>query len=75
MAEPSPLQGPIDLEFPPLPAAGRVFRANRRVRLGDVTPRGRLRLDAAVRYLQDIAHDDAREAAYADRDGWGTSEP
>lgn len=61
---------PVELEFVPVPQAGRVFRAARRVRLGDVTPRGRLRLDACVRYLQDIAHDDAREAAYADRDGW-----
>lgn len=61
---------PSALEFPAVPGTGRVFRATRRVRLGDVTPRGRLRLDAAVRYLQDIAHDDAREAAYADRDGW-----
>jgi len=61
---------PITLEFPAVPGVGRVFGATRRVRLGDVTPRGRLRLDAAVRYLQDIAHDDAREAAYADRDGW-----
>lgn len=44
--------------------------ASRRVRLGDVTPRGRLRLDACVRYLQDVAHDDSREAPYADKDGW-----
>lgn len=58
------------LEFPPRPANGRVFTAARRVRLGDVSPRGRLRLDACVRYLQDIAHDDAREATYADKDGW-----
>lgn len=70
MPQPTPEPGPVGLEFPPFPATGRVFRAARRVRLGDVTPRGRLRLDAAVRYLQDIAHDDAREAAYADRDGW-----
>lgn len=64
------LSAPTSLEFPEVPGVGRVFRATRRVRLGDVTPRGRLRLDAAVRYLQDIAHDDAREAVYADRDGW-----
>jgi len=70
VSQSSPASRPVELEFPPLPATGRVFRAGRRVRLGDVTPRGRLRLDAAVRYLQDIAHDDAREAAYADRDGW-----
>ena len=61
---------PVELEFPGLPRSGRVFRATRRVRLGDVSPRGRLRLDACVRYLQDIAHDDAREAAYTDKDGW-----
>ncbi len=60
----------FELEFPLIPGVGRVVRTQRRVRLGDVTPRGRLRLDAAVRYLQDIAHDDARDAAYADRDGW-----
>ena len=70
MSQTSPTPDPAELEFTALPGVGRVFRANRRVRLGDVTPRGRLRLDAAVRYLQDIAHDDAREAAYADRDGW-----
>ncbi|MFM2113860.1 MAG: hypothetical protein RL643_818, partial [Actinomycetota bacterium] len=29
------------------------------MRLGDVTPKGRLRLDATARYLQDIATDDA----------------
>ena len=65
----SPSSPPF-LEFPTVPGAGRVYGSSRRVRLGDVTPRGRLRLDGAVRYLQDIAHDDAREAAYADRDGW-----
>lgn len=58
------------VEFSQPPTAGRVFSATRRVRLGDVTPRGRLRLDACVRYLQDIAHDDARDAAYVDKDGW-----
>ena len=34
----------------------------RRVRLGDVTPRGRLRLDATARYLQDVANDDATDS-------------
>jgi acyl-ACP thioesterase len=61
---------PKDVEFSQPPMVGRVFAATRRVRLGDVTPRGRLRLDACVRYLQDIAHDDARDAAYVDKDGW-----
>jgi acyl-ACP thioesterase len=58
------------LEFVPVPTEGRIFRAERRVRLGDVTPRGRLRLDGVVRYLQDVSHDDTREADYADKDGW-----
>lgn len=51
---------------------GRLHRTRRRVRLGDVTPGGRLRLDAAVRYLQDIANDDARDAGTggADLHGW-----
>lgn len=50
--------------------AGRVFHSIRRVRLGDVTPRGRLRLDAAARYLQDIANDDAVDGNYSDIHGW-----
>lgn len=58
------------LEFLPIPNVGRVFSASRRVRLGDVTPRGRVRLDAVVRYLQDVSHDDTKDADYADKDGW-----
>lgn len=52
------------------PGKGRVFRSVRRVRLGDVTPRGRLRLDAAARFLQDIANDDAVDGKYSDIHGW-----
>lgn len=58
------------LEFLAVPPQGRIFTAGRRVRLGDVTPRGRLRLDATVRYLQDVSHDDTEDANYADKDGW-----
>jgi acyl-ACP thioesterase len=54
----------------PEPVAGRVFAAERRVRLGDVSPRGRLRLDAIVRYLQDVADDDTRAAGFVDAQGW-----
>ena len=32
------------------------------MRLGDVDPSGRLRLDAIARYLQDVASDDAADA-------------
>jgi acyl-ACP thioesterase len=49
----------------PLPAAGRVFRSSRRIRLSDRDARGRLRLDAVARYLQDVASDDVDET------GWG----
>jgi len=52
------------------PVTGRVFATQRRVRLGDVTPKGRLRLDATVRYLQDIANDDAVDGQYSDIHGW-----
>lgn len=54
----------------PLPEIGRRFGTARRVRLGDVTPKGRLRLDATARYLQDIANDDAVDGNYSDVHGW-----
>ena len=50
----------------PLPSRGRTFAARRRVRLADVDPRGRVRLDALARLLQDVAIDDVQET------GWGT---
>jgi acyl-ACP thioesterase len=40
------------------------------VRLGDVSPKGRLRLDAAARYAQDVANDDAVDAIGEDAAGW-----
>src|SRR3954447_4947253 len=48
-----------------LPAAGRTFTGQRRVRLGDCSPGGRLRLDAAARYVQDLSDDDTRDAGLA----------
>ena len=54
----------------PEPLSGRVFATKRRVRLGDVNPQSRLRLDATARYLQDIATDDAVDGAYSDIHGW-----
>ena len=47
-----------------LPESGRRFSVVRKVRLGDVTPKGRLRLDAVARYLQDIATDDSLDGGY-----------
>ena len=51
------------VELVPLPERGRRVTAERAVRLGDVTPTGRLRLDALARYLQDIAGDDLADAS------------
>jgi acyl-ACP thioesterase len=52
----------------PLPSEGRTFAESRRVRLTDLDPRGRLRLDAVARFLQEIAIDDVDES------GWGAPE-
>ena len=53
-----------------VPTSGRVYRAARSVRLGDVRPSGRLRLDALSRYLQDLANDDANDAGLENAMGW-----
>jgi acyl-ACP thioesterase len=52
------------------PPAGRVFEGARRVRLADVSPAGRLRLDAAARFLQDLSADDTADAALPDAAAW-----
>jgi len=54
----------------PVPSAGRVFRAGRRVRLGDVDPTGRLRLDSIARYLQDVSGDDTDDSRLPDAQDW-----
>lgn len=60
----------VDGAAPPLPGppgpGARTHAATRRVRLADVTPDGRVRLDSVARYLQDVAGDDAREAGLGD---------
>lgn len=43
------------------PESGRIFTGERRVRLGDVDPTGRLRLDALTRYTQDVSNDDTTD--------------
>jgi acyl-ACP thioesterase len=52
------------------PESGRTYSGTRSVRLGDVSPKGRLRLDALARYLQDVANDDASEALGDDAMAW-----
>lgn len=57
-------------EITPRPDVGRVFQAGRRIRLADVDPTGRCRLDALVRHLQDIARDDAADSTMANPNNW-----
>jgi acyl-ACP thioesterase len=52
------------------PSSGRVFEGARRVRLADVSPAGRLRLDATARFLQDLSADDTADAALPDAEAW-----
>lgn len=40
------------------------------VRLGDVSPKGRLRLDAVARYVQDVSNDDTVDAGLRDDMSW-----
>lgn len=54
----------------PIPASGRVFRRERRVRLGDVDSSGRLRFDAVARYLQDVATDDSDDLGSLEARAW-----
>jgi acyl-ACP thioesterase len=51
-----------------IPDRGRTFSARRHARLADLDARGRLRLDAIARFLQDVAIDDVAET------GWGVPE-
>lgn len=60
----------VDFEMVPPHGVGRTFSSRRRVRLGDATPLGRMRLDAVARFLQDIANDDSRDAQWSDPHWW-----
>jgi acyl-ACP thioesterase len=57
------------LSSPPA-APGRTFTVHTRVRLGDVSPKGRLRLDGVARLLQDVATDDALDGAPEEDATW-----
>ena len=54
----------------PPPAAGRVFTAGYPIRRTDVTPDGRLRLDALARFVQDVAEDDVADSGLSEPYGW-----
>jgi acyl-ACP thioesterase len=53
-----------------LPSSGRRFTTERKVRLSDASPGGRLRLDAVARYLHDVANDDASDVDLPDAMFW-----
>ncbi|CAN5532282.1 acyl-[acyl-carrier-protein] thioesterase [soil metagenome] len=61
---------PTEPELVPVPTRGRTFTAERRVRWGDTDVDGVLRLDAAARYLQDVANDDTRDAGHDPSSPW-----
>jgi len=58
------------LEYLPPPSSGRRFTGGQRVRLGDTDPEGRLRPDAAARYLHDVAADDWDDTGIDSGDLW-----
>ena len=58
------------MSLPPPAPESRVFTLTTRVRLGDVSPRGRLRLDGIAKLLQDVATDDAEDGAPGEEAGW-----
>ena len=60
----------LAFEMVPRVRTGREFTWRRRVRLGDATPNGRMRLDAVARFLQDVANDDSRDAQWSDPHWW-----
>ena len=56
--------------FVPDPVSGRIFATSRLVRMTDVTPSGRLRLDAVARYLQEAAEDDVTDSGWDEPYDW-----
>ncbi len=54
----------------PAVEGGRRFSGERKVRLGDVDPTGRLRFDALTRYAQDVSDDDTTDAGLSPEVGW-----
>jgi len=58
------------VSLPPPSSESRVFTTPSRVRLGDVSPKGRLRLDGIAKLMQDVATDDALDGAPEEDAGW-----
>lgn len=53
-----------------LPASGRTHAHVRRVQFADVSPQGRLRLDALARMFQDVSDEDTTDAGFPPDDPW-----
>jgi acyl-ACP thioesterase len=62
-------ENPLD-QLVPEPDVGRRYRATRRARFGDISPGGRLRLDAIARYLQDVSSDDTADSGLENDLAW-----
>jgi acyl-ACP thioesterase len=58
------------LELLPRPGVGRLYTGRRLARFGDLSPGGRLRLDAVARYLQDVSSDDTTDSGLDDDLAW-----
>lgn len=52
------------------PTAGRVYEHRRRVNLADGSPRGRVRVDALARMLQDVSDEDTTDAGFPPDEPW-----
>ena len=52
------------------PATGRIHGHRRRVTLADGSPRGRVRLDALARMLQDVSDEDTTDAGFPPDEPW-----
>lgn len=71
MAAESPVESPVDdpLEIDP-PDQGRIHSHRRRVHLADTSPKGRARLDALARMLQDVSDEDTTDAGFPPDEPW-----
>lgn len=52
------------------PDRGRIHSHRRRIQFADVSPAGRLRLDALARFLQDISDEDTIDAGFPPDEAW-----
>ena len=71
MAPESRVESPVDdpLEIEP-PNDGRIHSHRRRVQLADTSPKGRARLDALARMLQDVSDEDTTDAGFPPDEPW-----